>query len=191
LQKILQTTALILPDVLTARDSAMRKLNIIKSGPLLGGQEERLLNMSCSTQMDIRENERDDEADERISDTCNDKRNVPNQYVTTGRRQWLAAREEVVLSFINFLNVRLNIEDDKTISQMTVLLKANTITDVIDAGCPLVESLFGEDYSLLTNGHPASIISVMVFAQFFNIPTAADYSLLTVTKLLPHRSASR
>ena len=142
LQKVLQTAALILPDVLTARDSALRKLSLIQSGPLPGGQEERLLNINSSTQMNLMDEEKESD---QMSELRSGKCNVSNQYVTTGRRQWLAVREKVVASFMNFLNVRLNLENDNTISMMIALLKANTITDMINSGRPLVQSLFGEE----------------------------------------------
>ena len=43
LQKLFQNSNLILPDVLTAKDSAMEHLKIMKDLPIPGGKEEQIL----------------------------------------------------------------------------------------------------------------------------------------------------
>jgi hypothetical protein len=132
LHKLFQTASLILPDVLTVRDSALRKLNIISNAPMPGGQEEKIL-------ATFNDNNSED------TEELQHRRNTPNQYVTTGRRQWAAVRVEVVSAFINFLNIRLSLEDDNTITKMSSLLTASSAETMIDAGRALVETLFGND----------------------------------------------
>jgi len=51
MQQQLQNDNLILPDVLTARDSATRKLDLILDGPIPGGIEDKYLS-SCDIDVD-------------------------------------------------------------------------------------------------------------------------------------------
>lgn len=120
LQKSFQSTNLILPDVLTVRDNALRKLSIIRNGPLPGGHEEKFVSNNSTDNTDDFSSVNDDNEGEHA------RRRVAHKYVTTGRRLWPAVRTEVVQAFINFLESRLNVEEDNTISSMTALLTANT-----------------------------------------------------------------
>jgi hypothetical protein len=43
LQRVLQKTTLVLRDVLTVRDNVVQMLNIISSGPLPSGEEEKFI----------------------------------------------------------------------------------------------------------------------------------------------------
>ena len=52
LQKSFQSANLILPDVLTVRDNALRKLSIIRNGPLPGGHEEKFVSNNSTDNTD-------------------------------------------------------------------------------------------------------------------------------------------
>lgn len=53
LQKGLQKSNLVLPDVLTLRDIAVRKFNILVSGPMPGGKEEEAINRNKQNNVTI------------------------------------------------------------------------------------------------------------------------------------------
>jgi len=136
LQKLFQKSNMILPDILIARDAAMRKLDMLATGPWPGGKEEQLL-------ADISKNFSQNTSDSAATNIGT--RNIGNTYVTTGRRNWSAVRQEVVLSFKNFLDVRFNLEEDKTIQNMINLISATSESQMTSAGRPLVENLFGSE----------------------------------------------
>lgn len=107
LQQQLQRANLILPDVLTSRDSAIRKLDLILEGPIPGGMEEKNVE-SCNVEVDEDENEI--ECLNNISIHRNNfNKRVNNTLVSNNRRSWNAIRQEIVLSFKNFLYQRLNV----------------------------------------------------------------------------------
>lgn len=143
LQQQLQKDNLILPDVLTARDSATRKLDLILDGLLPGGIEDRYLSL-----YDIDVDEDTDEIDN-VNDVPsprnNNNRRIYNTFVNNNHRCWGPVRQEIVLSFKNFLCQRLNVEKDETTSQMIKLISANSCKEMIEAGCQLVENIFGHD----------------------------------------------
>ena len=91
IQKIFQRSDLILPDIITARDTAMRNLIIMKEMPVPGGKEERYLQ---SLELSGEENE--------------SIRQTSNQFVTSMRRSNEAVRVEIVQSAINFLSERIH-----------------------------------------------------------------------------------
>ena len=84
LQKSFQSANLILPDVLTVRDNALRKLNIIRNGPLPGGHEEKFVSNNSIDNTD----EVSSVNDEIVSEGQQTRRRVAHRYVTTGRRLW-------------------------------------------------------------------------------------------------------
>lgn len=145
LQQQLQKDNLILPDVLTARDSATRKLDLILDGPIPGGIEDKYLS-PCDIDVD-----EDTDDIENVNDVPsprnnnNNNRRIYNTYVNNNRRCWGPVRQEIVLSFKNFLCQRLNVEEDETTSQMIKLISANSCKEIIEAGCQLVENIFGHD----------------------------------------------
>ena len=127
LQKIFQKSHLILLDVISARDAAILNLNIIKEMPVPGGKEENYLKEleGCSHETDERSTRRT---------------NVRNKYVAT------ANRENQFSSAINFLDQRMNIEQDETIKSLTKILNANLRTELITASRCLVSQMFGPDH---------------------------------------------
>lgn len=52
------------------------------------------------------------------------------------------------MSFTNFLNQRLNIEEDENINKMIRLITAKSCKEMIDAGRQLVENIFGQEQVL-------------------------------------------
>ena len=108
IQKIFQSSDLILPDIVTARDAAMRNLVIVKEMPVPGGKEKHYLQ---SLELSGEENE--------------SIRETNNQFVTSMRRSNDAVRVEIVQSAINFLSERMNIEEDGTINNLKKYLNQN------------------------------------------------------------------
>ena len=133
LQKIFQKSHLILLGVISARDAAIVNLNVMKEMPVPGGKEENYLKEfeGCSHETDVRSTRRT---------------NVRNKYVATTNREDSAVRLEVVQSAINFLDQRMNIEQDETIKSLTKILNANLRTELITASRCLVSQMFGPDH---------------------------------------------
>ena len=101
IQKIFERSDLILPDIITARGAAIRNLIIMKEMPVPGGKEEHYLkNLELS------------------GEETKSVRRTNNQFVTSMRRSDDAVRVEIVQSAINFLNERMNIEEDGTIHNL-------------------------------------------------------------------------
>ena len=86
LPKKFQKSQLIILDVMTARETALRELHLMEEGPIAGGMEEK--HMIEGVEDDISRNS----------------------------RSHLAIRSEILLSAINFLGQRLEIENDGTIA---------------------------------------------------------------------------
>lgn len=120
LQKGLQKDSLIIPDVLTLRDSACRKLDVVLAGPMPGGKEQELV-----------ANEADDNNDTYHNQTR--LAAVNHQFVTSNSRSFSAIRLEVVQSAKNFISQRLNIELDGTVKLITAVVNAETCTDFVAA----------------------------------------------------------
>lgn len=57
LQKVLQKTTLVHCDVLTVRDNAVQVVNIIGSGPLQSGEEEKFIYFKNRDENDVSANE--------------------------------------------------------------------------------------------------------------------------------------
>ena len=129
LQKTLQRSDLILSQVTDARDSAITKLTLMVHRPLPGGQEEAV------------EEDSSGQVAEHADPTT--KRRVTNTLVTF-QRGFEAVRGEVVQSTVNFLQERLNLEQEVVIGKMTEMLQAKTAEEFILTGKTLVEDLFPE-----------------------------------------------
>lgn len=115
LQKGLQKSFIILPDVITLRDAAMRKFDVICAGPMPGGEEEKALKLS---------NEKDQ--------TIRSHLTLVNQ-----RAQYNDIRSKVTQNAREFLAQRLDIETEKSIDLMKNILNTTTcetlITHSVDA----------------------------------------------------------
>lgn len=121
LQKGLQKPYLILPDVLTLRDAAIRKLEIMAIMPVPGGEEEKFLHSKKQRDCLIRshfqgnENEKYDELRSRAVQTTKD-----------------------------LISRRLNVEDDddKSIEAIKKIVTATTCSElVVFSGC--IKIVFG------------------------------------------------
>ena len=134
LQKVFQKSNLILLSVVSARDAAIIKLNVLKEMPLPGGKEETYLKEleNCTVETD---------------DSCerSQRMNARHKFVTTTNKEDSAVRLEVVQSAINFLDQRMNIEEDDTINNLKAILDAKSPTELITASRALVTQIFGYD----------------------------------------------
>ena len=84
LQQKLQKSELLILDVLTARDTALRELDIIRHGPI-GGRKEEKYGMSNDDESEVRNARKS------------------HSFVDGRKRSNAATRKEIVLSAINFL----------------------------------------------------------------------------------------
>jgi len=130
LQKIFQKSHLILLDIITARDAAVENLKVMNEMPIPGGREEK-----CRGNF------------EEVSSPTNSrqKRNIMNKYVTTTHRNDMAVRTEIVQSAINFLDERMNLENDGTLKSLMKILDAKSSTELITASRDLASQLFGPE----------------------------------------------
>ena len=126
--KIFQGSDLILPDIITARDAAMRNLIIMKEMSVPGGKEERYLQ---SLELSGEENER-------IKQTN-------NEFVTSMRRNNDAMRVEIVQSAITFLSERMDIEEDGTINNLKKVLESKSAKEFIVSSRDLISQMFGDE----------------------------------------------
>ncbi len=115
----LQKSSLLILDVLTARDTALREFDIIKDGPIGGGKEEKY-GMSNDDESEVRNARKS------------------HSFVDGRKRLNAAVRNEIVLSSINFLSERLQIEEDGTVENITRILNARSLKKIINASRELV-----------------------------------------------------
>ena len=128
IQKIFERSDLILPDIITARGAAIRNLIIMKEMPVPGGKEEHYLkNLELSGE----ENK--------------SLRQTNNQFVTSMRRSDDAVRIEIEQSAINFLNERMNIEEDGTIHNLKKVLESKPAKEFIVSSRDLISQMFGDE----------------------------------------------
>jgi hypothetical protein len=130
-QKLLQKSNLILPDVLTAKDSAVENLKIMKDIAVPGGKEE--LNL------ELQEGDNEQGRPTRRTSTA-------HQFVTSRNRDSNAIMNEIVQSAINFLGQRMNTENDGTIESLISILDETSSKDLVLASRDLVSSIFGPSY---------------------------------------------
>jgi len=127
IQKIFERSDLILPDIITARGAAIRNLIIMKEMPVPGGKEEHYLrNLELSGE----ENK--------------SLRQTNNQFVTSMRSSDDAVRVEIVQSAINFLNERMNIEEDGTIIKLKNVIESKSPREFIASRRDLISQTFGD-----------------------------------------------
>ena len=127
--KIIQKSDLILLDVLTARDAAIIKLNVMKEMPIPDGQEEQYLKNPDLTNNSTGENVR--------------RANQAHRFVTSLYREDAPVRAEIVQSAIDYLDQRMNIEEDGTINNLKKIIDANSPTQLINASRGLVSQMLG------------------------------------------------
>ena len=154
LQKTFQKSNLILLDVITARDSAIENLNVMKEMPVPGGKEENYL---------------------RDLEIVNSGRSIrktkeAHHYITSRSRENSALRTEVVHSAINFLDKRMNIKTDGTINNLMKILDAKSSKDLIIAGKDLVSQMFGQ-------GHVSELVSDVCKSSWGNVSKLTENHL--------------
>ena len=136
LQKQLQAGDLIMPDVITCRDMALRKLKIMKSGPYPGGIETKFF-ADPHNANDLYSN----------NEHIEQKRLAASHHslVQSNRSNFQSIRVEVIASASNFLSERLCMEQERIIKYMKGILEAKTCQSMISAGASLVEDLYPEE----------------------------------------------
>ena len=128
IQKIFERSDLILPDIITARGAAIRNLIIMKEMPVPGRKEEHYLkNLELSRE------------------ESKSLRQTNNQFVTSMRSSDDAVRVEIVQSAINFLNERMNIEEDGTIHNLKKVLESKSAKEFIVSSRDLISQMFGDE----------------------------------------------
>ena len=100
---------------MTARETALRELNLMREGPITGGMEEKHM----------------------IKDGQDDT-------LRHSRSNSAIIRSEILLSAINFLGQRLEIENDGTVANLTTILNASSPKEIIDASRQFVCDIFGD-----------------------------------------------
>jgi len=150
LQKQFQRDDLILCDVLTCRDSALRKLQLMQCSPYPGKREAALqtstAESSCST---------------------TERRHVTNQHVTTANRSPEAIRVEIVQSAYNFLAERLQEEQNEAIAVMKKLLSAHCLADFVESGLAICKNSFLEkkEISQMLHANSGTIYPACLICQ--------------------------
>ena len=117
-----------LPEIITARGAAIRNLIIMKEMPVPGGKEEhyfKTLELSGEENKSLRQ--------------------TNNQFVTSMRRSDDVVRVEIVQSAINFLNERMNIEENGTIHNLKKVLESKSAKEFIVSSRDLISQMFGDE----------------------------------------------
>jgi hypothetical protein len=116
LEKGLQKSTLILPDVIALTDGALRKLELMKNNPFPGGMEEKYAFTDTSRRIKF------------------------NKFVTTSRNP-TAIRFEILSAAVNFLQQRLNIEHDPTLESIRCICIAKSCNELINGSQPLLKAV--------------------------------------------------
>ena len=136
LQKQFQRDDLIMSDILTCRDSALRKFQLMQNGPYPGKREiaSQLRNTS-EYDSNVREGRR-----------------VSHQYVTTANRSVDEIRVEIVAAAYNFLVERLEPDQHDVISKMKKMLSAYSINEFVESGQDICKHVFPGEEGLFADG---------------------------------------
>ena len=110
-----RNSTLIISDVLTARNAAMKQLNVAREMQFPGRKEEQFGGVSGITETAVRESRKS------------------QQYVSSAGRDPQAIRIEIIQAAINFLEQWMNIENDETIINLKAVLDAKSPKDLITA----------------------------------------------------------
>ena len=121
LQKRFQQDSLLITDILTCRDGALRKLRLMKVLLYLGKRESGLEN-----------------GIEHFTET---RRVLHNSFVRTNRRNPLEIRTEVVQAASGFLEQRLHTEQEEISKDIKQLVNTNSLPVFVKAGFSFVKRL--------------------------------------------------
>ena len=114
---------------LTAKDSAMQHLKIMRDLPIPGGGGEEEQNL---------ENRHEDDCDTSVR-----KAKTAHHFVSSGSRDSHAIRNEIVESTINFLDQRMNTENDGTMQNLIQILDAKSSKEFNLASRELASEILG------------------------------------------------
>lgn len=129
LQKEGQKSMTTLCDIETTKTAVLESLAIIKSNFYPGGKEEGLKNLLCDVEL-----EHEDDDDKRT-------RTIRNSFVST-RRCVSSVKNEITQSAIEFLQQRLDCEQNNIINRIKLFLNAQSGAEMIAAVRCDVEGLF-------------------------------------------------
>ena len=124
MQKGLQKAHLILPDVLTLRDAAVRKIEMVMNAPMPGGSEELALKNQKEKNSTIRSHL------PTLRDTNRSYENIRKDIVQTAKEQ---------------ISKRLNIENEWTVEIIKKLVTANTLESLVKHSVDALKSFFMDD----------------------------------------------
>jgi hypothetical protein len=127
LQKEAQRSLIVLPDLLLKRDEVLACLQLMTEKPFPGGCEEK-----CA----------DAESEEDDNSSIAATRKQAHSLVTKSRRNFEAVRNEVIQTAHNFLEERLNDEQQANISDILKMANAANASELIEAGTRFKLSIF-------------------------------------------------
>lgn len=125
LQKGLQKSHLILPDILTLRDAAVRKVEIVLTLPMPGGAEEFSLKGEKETNSTIRSH-------------------LPS-LSASGNRSFKDIRSHIATVSKELIGKRLNVENERDIEIIKNVVTAATCSDLIKHSTDALKTFFIED----------------------------------------------
>lgn len=125
LQMGLQKSHLVLPDVITLRDAAVRKMEIVMHGYMPGGSEEKGLLYETSKDSTIRSHLR----------TLN----------TNEKRNYDEIRFDIVSNAKELVSKRLNVEDERSIKLIESLTTANSCSELVERSTDALKTFFMHD----------------------------------------------
>lgn len=126
LQKEAQRSLIILPDLVLRKEITVKSLKMMVDQPFPGGREESHVIPDAVTSVE------------------SNRRSTGNSFVTTSNRQYSSVRLELIMAAINFLEERLDDEQDVLINSMKGIANAQSAIELIKIARPLVAHLFGE-----------------------------------------------
>ena len=121
----------LLPDIISGKDSAIESLKLMAEIPFPGGNEEDY-HEGCQVIIN------GDETN--VRQTAN-----VHRFVTPRSRDKGAIRREIVKSAKNFLEQRMIVEENATINNLIKILEAKSPKELIEAAGDLATQMFGED----------------------------------------------
>jgi hypothetical protein len=133
LQQHLQRDSVFISDVLICRDSALRKLRLMKSSPYPGKRESK-------SKFNINEC-LESEAAEPPNPSARCAR-VTHKFIPSMKRNAMAIRNEIILSAEQFLSERLNVEQEDVIAKMKEMLTTKSLNCFVQIAVSLSADLF-------------------------------------------------
>ena len=120
LQQQLQRDLLFISDILTCRDGALRKLQLMKSTPYPGKRESKSKYEMMKEPTPVK----------------------AHTFIPSMKRNAVAIRNEIILSAENFLSERLNVEQEAVIASLKELLTTRSMNKFTEIACSLSARLY-------------------------------------------------